>query len=230
MKARKAARPASRKAREPRALISSAKSRRRKATSKTTQTQATTRLPARRTAAEIAAEKTIEQLAVRIWAAMGGEKILKEMSALMDELLQSHLLDDDDEEGDEGWLDDKHKREKKMLDEAITDGLDKYPDIAAVNNLPVNSDPDIARAAKELKDLLKKCATGATEFKERFSRAQLERMIKSDLEKRFKNDPKYSGHCVTMCREMISKNMAHVSARRPKERLSAVRTIWAAAD
>jgi hypothetical protein len=27
------------------------------------------------------------------------------MSALIDELLQSHLLDDDDEEADEGWLD-----------------------------------------------------------------------------------------------------------------------------
>ena len=57
------------------------------------------------------------------------------MSALMDELLDSHLLDDDDEEGDdEGWLDDHHKREKKLLDEAIADGLDKYPDINAINN------------------------------------------------------------------------------------------------
>ena len=74
------------------------------------------------------------------------------MSALMDELLQSHLLDDDDEEADEGWLDDQHKREKNLLDEAIAEGLDKYPDIAAVNNLPVNSDPDIADAAKQLKD------------------------------------------------------------------------------
>jgi hypothetical protein len=57
-----------------------------------------------RTPAEIANEQTAEQLALRIWAAMVGEKVLSGMSALMDELLQSHLLDDDDEEGDdEGW-------------------------------------------------------------------------------------------------------------------------------
>ena len=62
--------------------------------------------------------------------AMVGEKALSGMSALMDELLQSHLVDDDDEEGDdEGWLDDHQKREKKFLDEAIVDGLDKYADI-----------------------------------------------------------------------------------------------------
>jgi uncharacterized protein (DUF927 family) len=116
------------------------------------------------------------------------------MSALMDELIQSHLLDDDDEEADEGWLDDHHKREKRTLEEAISDGLDKFPDFAAINNLPPNSDPDIARDAGQLKDVLTKCAIGATEFKGKFSRAQLERMVKRDLETRFKKDPKYSKH------------------------------------
>ena len=147
-----------------------------------------------RTAEEIANEQTAEQLALRIWAAMVAQKVLSGMSALMDELIQSHLLDDDDEEADEGWLDDHHKREKKILDEAITDGLDKFPDFAAINNLPPNSDPDIARDAGQLKDVLTKCAIGATKFKEKFSRAQLERMVKRDLEMRFKKDPKYSKH------------------------------------
>ena len=147
-----------------------------------------------RTAEEIANEETAEQLALRIWAAMVAQKVLSDMSALMDELIHSHLLDDDDEEADEGWLDDHHKREKKILDEAITDGLDKFPDFAAINNLPPNSDPDIARDAEQLKDVLTKCAIGATEFKEKFSRAQLERMVKRDLEMRFKKDPKYSKH------------------------------------
>jgi hypothetical protein len=72
--------------------------------------------------------------------------------------------------------------------------LDKYPDIAAVNNLPVNSDPDIARDAEQLKTILATCAIGATRFEEKFSRAQLERMVKRDLETRFKKDPKYSAH------------------------------------
>ena len=147
-----------------------------------------------RTAEDIANEQTAEQLALRIWAAMVAQKVLSGMSALMDELIQSHLLDDDDEEADEGWLDDHHKREKRFLDEAISDGLDKFPDFAAINNLPPNSDPDIARDAGQLKDVLTKCAIGATEFKGKFSRAQLERMVKRDLETRFKKDPKYSKH------------------------------------
>ena len=89
-----------------------------------------------RTAEEIANEQTAEQLALRVWAAMVAQKVLSGMSTLMDELIESHLLDDDDEEADEGWLDDHHKREKKFLDEAIADGLDKFPDFAAINNLP----------------------------------------------------------------------------------------------
>jgi hypothetical protein len=147
-----------------------------------------------RTAEEIANEQTAEQLALRIWAAMVAQKVLSGMSALMDELIESHLLDDDDEEGDEGWLDDHHKREKKNLDEAISDGLDKFPDFNAINNLPPNSDPDIAQDAGQLKDVLTKCAIGATDFKGKFPRAQLERMVKRDLETRFKKDPKYSKH------------------------------------
>jgi hypothetical protein len=147
-----------------------------------------------RTAEEIANEQTAEQLALRIWAAMVAQKVLSGMSALMDELIQSHLLDDDDEEADEGWLDDHHKREKRFLDEAISDGLDKFPDFAAINNLPPNSDPDIARDAGQLKDVLMKCAIGRTEFKEKFSRAQLERMVKRELAMRFKQDPKYREH------------------------------------
>jgi hypothetical protein len=144
-----------------------------------------------RTAEDIANEQTAEQLALRIWAAIVAQKVLNSLSALIDELIQSHLLDDDDEEADEGWLDDHHKR---VLDEAILDGLDKYPDFNAINNLPPNSDPDIARDAGQLKDVLTKCAIGATEFKGKFPRAQLERMVKRDLETRVKKDPKYGKH------------------------------------
>src|SRR6516162_8263675 len=84
-----------------------------------------------RTAEDITNEQTAEQLALRIWAATVAQKVLAGMSALVDELLQSHLPDDNDEEADEAdeaWLDDHHKREKRILDEAITDGLDKFPD------------------------------------------------------------------------------------------------------
>ena len=117
--------------------LSGSAARRRQATSTTAPTQehAAAQQPARqlrsRTAEDIANEQTADQLALRILAATVGEKVLKDMSALMDELLQSHLLDDDDEEGDEGWLDDQHERGKKLLNEAIADVLDKYPDIAA---------------------------------------------------------------------------------------------------
>jgi len=147
-----------------------------------------------RTAEDIANAQTAEQLALHIWAATVAQKVLGDMSALMDELIQSHLLDDDDEETDESWLDDHHKREKRFLDEAISDGLDKFPDFAAISDQPSNPDPGITRNAEQLKDVLAKCAIGATEFKEKFSRAQLERMVKRDLEDRFKEDPRYSEH------------------------------------
>src|SRR5262245_2973722 len=49
-----------------------------------------------RTAEDIANEQTAEQLALRIWAARVAQKALSGMSALMDELIQSQLLDDDD--------------------------------------------------------------------------------------------------------------------------------------
>jgi hypothetical protein len=156
--------------------------------------KSSSRLLRPRTAEEIAAEQTAEQLALLIWAATVGQKVLAGMSALMDELIQSHLLDDDDEEADEGWLDDHHKREKKFLDEAISAGLGKYRDFNAISNLPPSSDPDIARDTAQLKDVLSKCAIGATEFKKKFSRSQLERMVKRNLAIRFKKDPQYSTH------------------------------------
>ena len=147
-----------------------------------------------RTAEDIANEQTAEQLALRICAAMVAQKVLSSMSVLMDELIQSHLLDDDDEEGDEGWLDDHRKREKTILDEAIVDALDKYPDFNAINNLPRNPDPDIASDAEQLREVLTKCAIGATKFTERFSRAQLEQMVRRDLKARIKKDPRYGEH------------------------------------
>src|SRR5215475_6534690 len=145
-----------------------------------------------RTAEDIANEQTAEQLALRIWAAMVARKVLSGMSALMDELIQSHLLDDDDEEADEGWLDDHHKREKRTLEEAISDGLGKFPDFAAINNLPPNSDPDIARDAGQLKDVLMKCDIGAIEFNTEFPRAQLERLVRREIKIHFEKEPKYS--------------------------------------
>ena len=147
-----------------------------------------------RTPEDIANEQTAERLALRMWSATVAEYLLSEMSALMDELLDSHLLDDDDEEGDESWLDDHHKREKKLLEEAIADGLDKYADFNAISNLPPSSDPDIVRDAEQLKDVLTRCAIGATKIKEKFSRAQLERMVKRDIARRIKNDETYSKH------------------------------------
>lgn len=147
-----------------------------------------------RTAEDVSNEQTAEQLALRIWAALVGTKALKDMSALMDELLQSHLLDDDDEEADEAWLDDAHRREKKQFDEAIATGLDKYSSIAAVRFLPANFDPDMVAAAEQLRAVLAVCLIGATKFSDRFPRAQLERMVRRYIDDRLKNDPKYSVH------------------------------------
>jgi uncharacterized protein (DUF927 family) len=145
-----------------------------------------------RTAEDIGNEQTASLLAARIWAALVGQRVLKDMASLVDELLESHLLDDDDEEADEGWLDEHQKREKRLLEEAIADGLDKYPDFNAVNDLPPNPDADIAQDSEQLRQTLAKCPVGATKFKDAYQRTQLEKLVKSDLSKRFKKNPKYS--------------------------------------
>jgi hypothetical protein len=147
------------------------------------------------TAEDLGNQQTIEQLALRVWAAIVADKVLGAMSSLMDELIQSPLLvDDDDEEVDEDSLDDHLKREKKILAEAIEDALETYPDINSINSLPLSSDPDIARDAEQLRDVLTRCSIGATEFAARFSEPQLERMVKLNLKRQFKEDPKYSRH------------------------------------
>jgi hypothetical protein len=147
-----------------------------------------------RTAEDIGNEETAVRLALRIWAAIVAQNALSAMSALIDELIQSYLLDDDDEEADESGLDDHKKREKEIFDEAIADALDRHPDFNSINELPLNSDPDIARDAEQLKGALAKCAIGATKFRERFQRAQLTRMVKRNLETLFKKDPRYREH------------------------------------
>jgi hypothetical protein len=148
-----------------------------------------------RTAEDIANEQTIERLALRLLTWLVTKNVLAGMSDLVDELIGSAMLNDDDEEVDEAWLDDHHKREKGLLHEAISDGLNEFPDFDAINNVPLpNLDSDIAQAAEQLRDVLTKCAIGATKFEDKFSRAQLERMVRSDLKKRFKEDPKYRTH------------------------------------
>jgi uncharacterized protein (DUF927 family) len=161
------------------------------------------------TAEDINNRETVEKLAVQIWSAMVAEKILSALSGPMDELLESHLLDDDDEEADEeadeDLHDDQQKREKKDLDEAIADALDTYPDINAVNNFINNdavdnlspllsSDPGLRTVAEQLKKFLAKCPIGAIRLKDRLSRPQLERRVRIELEKQVKNNPKYSEH------------------------------------
>jgi hypothetical protein len=162
------------------------------------------------TTEDINNRETVEKLAFHIWAALAAEKLLSPISGLADKLIESPLLDDDDdeeadgEEADEGWFNDNRKREKEWLDGVIANALDTYPDISSINNavnnaiedLPplLNSDPEIRAAAEQLKNRLEKCAIGATKFKERFSRPLLERMVMIELEKQFKNNPKYSEH------------------------------------
>jgi uncharacterized protein (DUF927 family) len=150
------------------------------------------KLPRQRTAADIANAETIEMLALKILAATIGAKLLVDMSGLFDELLQFHDLDDSDEEGGDTWLDDQNTREKRMLDEAVEESLNNYRTFAAVKEL--KSTPDIASHAEQLRAVLAKCDIGATRFDERFMRAHIERMVKSDLKKRFEDNPKYSKH------------------------------------
>ena len=171
-----------------------------------------------RTDEEIANEQTAEQLALRIWAAMVAQKVLSSMSVLMDELIQSHLLDDDDEEGDEGWLDDHRKRKKTILDEAIVDALDKYPDFNTINNLPRNPVPDIARDAEQLKDALTKCPIGATEFKVKFPPRNLSGWSSAISRRNSRRMRSTARTCARMCRDRTSRHTAAGAAPRRRGR------------
>ena len=153
--------------------------------------------PRPRTQEEITAEETAGHLALRILAAKISEQILSGMSALFDELIQekSHLLDDDDEEQDEGWIDNRRERERELLDEGITDALEQHPDFGTINDLPTHSDPDVARDAEQLKKVLAQYPyIGAVEFEEKFSREQFQRMVRRDIKERFRRDVKYREH------------------------------------
>ena len=137
------------------------------------------------------------------------------MSALMDELIQSHLLDDDDEEADEGWLDDHHKREKDFSTRRFQTGSTSTPTLTRSTICrPTRS--NIARDAGQLKNVLTKCAIGATEFKGKFCCAR--RMVKRDLGTRFKKDPKYASTCAMMCRDRTSRHTAAGAAPRLRGR------------
>jgi hypothetical protein len=157
----------------------------------------TTKKP--KTAEELAAEQTIEQLALRIFAAMVSEKVLSGMSAIFDELIteNSYLLDDDDEEQDEDFIDNRREREGELLEEGIAYGLENYPDFDAINALPPHSDPEIADAARQLKERLAQLPIGATKFDDKFSREQFQRMVRRDLKARFERNPSYTKHIRT---------------------------------
>jgi putative DNA primase/helicase len=145
---------------------------------------------------EIAAASTAEQLALRILAAKISGKVLNDMSALFDELIgeKSHLLDDDDEE-DDGWIDDRRERERALLEEGIADVLEECPDFTSINLSAPLSDPDITRDAEKLREVLvEHPALGATTFEDRFSREQIQRMVRRDIKVRFKRDTKYNEH------------------------------------
>jgi hypothetical protein len=137
------------------------------------------------TAEDITNQQTAEQLAVRIWAAVVSIKVLDSMAALFDELIHGkYLIDDDDEEGDESWVDDQCKRERKVLDEGIKWGLDNYANIDAINRLPLSDLPkDLVTHAEQLSAVLKECAIGATRFEQK-PHEQLARLVRIDLRER----------------------------------------------
>jgi uncharacterized protein (DUF927 family) len=150
-----------------------------------------------KTAEELAAEQTIEHLALRIFAAMVSEKILSGMSTIFDELITENsdlLNDDDDEEQDEDWIDDRREREGQLLEEGIAYGLETYPDFDSINALPPHSDPDVADAAAQLKQRLAQLPIGATQFEDKFSREQFQRMVRRALKAQLERNPSYTKH------------------------------------
>jgi uncharacterized protein (DUF927 family) len=148
-----------------------------------------------RTPEEIERAQNVEQTALQIWVVLAAQKILTSLGPMLSEVIDAHLFDDSDEEAaDESWLDDRRVREKEIYNEAITGTLESHRDFTAVSELPGNSDPIVTQLSEKLKKDLEKCPIGATTFREKFSRAQLENLAKSKAKELLKKNPKYSEH------------------------------------
>ena len=132
------------------------------------------------------------RLALRIWVALVAQNALSAMSALIraDSSYCSTMPTRRPTKG--GSMLTKSVRRKFLT--RLLGCADRHPDFNSINELPPNTDPNIARDAGQLKDALAKCAIGTTKFRERFPRAQLTRMVKRDLEILFKKDPRYREH------------------------------------
>jgi uncharacterized protein (DUF927 family) len=83
----------------------------------------------KKTAEQYSAEETVEKLALFKWVDKVAEKILCEMSAIAEEILDRMKLDDRDDEEDD-FANEQTEREDDLIEKGVADGLKDHPNIA----------------------------------------------------------------------------------------------------
>jgi Domain of unknown function (DUF927) len=158
--------------------------------------------PRARTADELKAEDIGASLAIRMFAARIAPTVLTDTAALAGEVLHDgHLLDDgDDEEVDDDRLSKRNERAREILDEGITAALEGdeegYPTFSAVADpnkpMPDDFEPQVGI---ELRKIIEQHQyIGGLRFDDKFSREQIQWMVRSRIKKLLKENPKYSEH------------------------------------
>jgi len=84
----------------------------------------------KKTAEQHSAEETVEKLALFKWADKVAEKILSEMSAIAEEILDRMKLDDRDDEEEHDFTKEQKEREDDLIEKGVADGLKDHPKIA----------------------------------------------------------------------------------------------------
>jgi uncharacterized protein (DUF927 family) len=83
----------------------------------------------KKTAEQHAAQETVEKHALFKWVDKVAEKVLSEMAAIAEEILDRMKLDDfDDEEEDD--VNEQKEREDNLIEKGVADGLKDHPEIA----------------------------------------------------------------------------------------------------
>ena len=126
----------------------------------------------KKTAEQHSAEETVEKLALFKWADQVAEKILSEMSAIAEEILDRMKLDDRDDEEEDDFANEQKEREDDLIGKGVADGLKDYPKIAGAEI----DHPEIA----------------AIKIKGKYIPKVLAKRVRKAVAEKFNSDPKFA--------------------------------------
>jgi hypothetical protein len=162
---------------------------------------------------DITRDETIARNMLYVWAAVVAVKSLDGLFALASELLAHDQLEQlDEEEQKADWASNHDNRTTKLLEDAFASGIKDYPNFAAIHELlRANTDPNrdllarvtsvkaqndipgrVEQLIKNLNEHPEPEAIGQNQFEDKFSRDQMHKMVRREIEQRFKASKEYA--------------------------------------